>query len=48
MKKIIQWYFDTFLPFENPEHPLYYKHEEEEWDEWIPDFSYPIEKDEST
>ena len=21
--KLKQWYFDTFLPYENPEHPLY-------------------------
>ena len=45
INNIKKWYFDTFLPYENSTHPLYYKHEEEEleeWDGWIPDCSYPL------
>ena len=41
--KIKNWYYKTFLPYENPEHPLYApKYQEPELDEWIPDFSYPL------
>ena len=42
MKKIIQWYFDTFLPYENPNHPLHCPKQTQPDDDWYPDFSYPI------
>ena len=35
-KKLYNWYMNTFLPFENPDHPLHYSGEpESELEEWI-------------